>query len=83
MTYIYSYQKNNASLSMQVKSPDGKTVWKQSYPAFVEDRVTGDLIEDDSIINAGIIKDCEDVAGIETLLKNNNIIGPDCRVEKR
>lgn len=64
-------------LRMQVTNGDGNVIWKFEYPSFYEDRITGDLIEDDNPMQLGIMKDTKDLHGLCQQLKMEGLLGGD------
>lgn len=75
MKYLYRHQVDNGQLTMAVISPDTKTVlWKAVYPSFTEDKSSGELIEDATLMELGVMKNLNDVSGLDQYLKQAQVI---------
>ena len=75
MNYLYSVEGSKGELRFSLADPETKKeIWNQSYPSFTEDVKTGELIEDMTLIDYGVMKDMHDTAGLEKYLKDCTVI---------
>lgn len=75
MNYQYSCQENRGELKLSLVDPETKNeIWHQCYPVFTEDVITGELVEDLTLVETGIMKSTYDTAGLEKYLKDCGVI---------
>lgn len=78
MNYLYRHHKaDDGQLILAVLHPDSKAIhWSAVYPSFIEDKSSGNLIEDPTLIDLGVMKSVGDIAGLEKYLKEIQKIEP-------
>lgn len=81
--YYYSYHARGNKLSMVVSDESGKTLWSVSYPTYIEDKLTGTLVPEQTPIELGLMKNLEDVEGLSILLHNEDILPMGSEIEKK
>lgn len=81
--YFYSYTAKTGELTMSVADGSGNVVWSMKYPSHVEDKVTGDLIEEPTLIDMHLMGSVADVEGLGKLLKGAGIIPEDSELVKK
>lgn len=77
MDFFYSYETGPGKFSLKVVDAGGKIIWQSIHPAFITDSLTGQLIPDDTPMDLGIMKNLDDVAGLERHLKNSMLLNLD------
>lgn len=77
MNFFYSYETSPGKFSMNVVDAAGKIIWQSIHPAFITDSLTGQLIPDETPMELGIMKNLDDVAGLERHLKNSMLLSQD------
>lgn len=75
MNYLYQSQESKGELRLSLTDPETKKeIWHQCYPAFTEDVITGDLVEDLTLIDYGVMKSTYDTTGLQKHLQACGII---------
>lgn len=75
MNYLYCCQQNKEGLRLSIVDPGtGNEIWLQKYPAFTEDKASGELVEDLTLIDYGVMNNIYDTAGVEKYLKSIGVI---------
>jgi hypothetical protein len=74
MKYQLHINKERDSLSFSLSAPGTGVVWTASYPSFVEDARTGDLIEDPTLIDMGVMKSTSDTDGLTNYLITQSVL---------
>lgn len=80
MNFYYSYETSPGKFSMKVIDDAGKIIWQSIHPAFITDSLTGQLMPDETPIELGIMKNLDDIEGLERHLKNSMIIDANANI---
>jgi hypothetical protein len=83
MTYVFESVLNTENFLLKVYDPSSQhIIWEKDFPTFTEDILTGEMLEDSNFVELGIMKDGQDLTGLETWLKSNAIINEDDKLIK-
>lgn len=77
MDFFYSYEISPGKFSLKVVDAAGKIIWQSIHPAFITDSLTGQLMPDETPMELGIMKNIDDIHGLEKHLKNSILLGQD------
>lgn len=76
-SYIFKSESSLDKLKLTVISGEGNTIWEMDYPSYVENVLSGEMIEDPTVIELGIMKSPTDITGLQVYLRKQGIIPAD------
>ncbi len=76
MTYLYTPNAQKDRLVISVHSEKGNRVFNNYYPSFTEDAISGELTEDLTLIELGVMSSVNDIEGLRKHLVDIEILQP-------
>lgn len=75
--YKYSFHEERGTFRASLSNSGGEEVWSVSYPDYVEDTESGEMIESNTIFDDGFMKDAHDIDGLQKYLTDLGILKPE------
>ncbi len=77
-TFVYKVDSGKGTLSLSLYPMDmSKVVWQHSYPSYYQDSKEGELVEDLTLIEQGVMKSTKDIDGLKKHLVSIEVIKPE------
>lgn len=72
--FLYACENDAGVLSMQLTDAAGNVVWQYRHPCFYEDSIASELVQDDTLIEMGVMKNTADTDGLQKMLHRQGIL---------